>query len=107
MNGYFQIVNEESQMSVMLYPATDGGEELDITEVADYLTQKDIPYDLMSLYATAKKLDKEPFSFTLQYQKGRAVREMLKTRIADDNMSATVRFYAPSNDGETMDKAEI
>ena len=42
MNGYFQIVNEESQMSVMLYPATDGGEELDITEVADYLTQKDI-----------------------------------------------------------------
>ena len=107
MNGYFQIVNEESQMSVMLYPATDGGEELDITEVADYLTQKDIPYDLMSLYATAKKLDKEPFSFTLQYQKGRAVREMLKTRIADDNMSATVRFYAPSNDGEVMDKAEI
>ena len=40
MNGYFQIVNEETETSIMLYPAVDGGEELDMKEVASYLKQK-------------------------------------------------------------------
>lgn len=107
MNGYFQIVNEEAQMSVMLYPARAGGEELDITEVTDYLSFKEIAYDLASLYSAAKELKEEPVKVVLNRQKGRPEREMLKVRIAGDNMSAAVRFYAPSNDGEVMDKAEI
>ncbi len=55
MNGYFQIINEEMQTSVMLYPAKDGGLELDITEVTDYLTFREIDYNLSSLYAAAKE----------------------------------------------------
>ena len=107
MNGYFQIVNEEMQTSVMLYPAKDGGLELDITEVADYLTFREIEFNLSSLYAAAKELKNEPAKVFLNLKKGLPEEEMLKVRIAADDMSASVRFYAPSNDGKTMDRAEI
>lgn len=107
MNGYFQLINEESQTSVMLYPAANGGEELDIVEVADYLDFREIKYDQTQLYAAAKKLQNEPQKVTLCHTKSRPEQEMLMVRIAVDNMSATVRFYAPSNDGKVMEKDEI
>ena len=107
MNGYFQIINEEMQTSVMLYPATDDGMELDITEVADYLTFREIDYNLSSLYAAAKELSKEPQKVFLNMKKGMPEEEMLKVWISGDAMSATVRFYAPSNDGAVMNKEEI
>ena len=99
MNGYFQVLNEETQTSVMLYPAKDGGEELEAKEVADYLTLQEIDFNLPSLYAAAKKLNDDPVKVVLNNQKGRPIQEMLKVRIANDSMSATVRFYAPSDDG--------
>ena len=107
MNGYFQVLNEETQTSVMLYPAKDGGEELEAKEVADYLTLQEIDFNLPSLYAAAKKLNDDPVKVVLNNQKGRPIQEMLKVRIANDSMSATVRFYAPSDDGEVMDREEI
>lgn len=107
MNGYFQIINEEMQTSVMLYPAKDGGLELDITEVTDYLTFREIDYNLSSLYAAAKELKKEPVKVFLNTKRGMPEEEMLKVRIAGDDMSASVRFYAPSNDGAVMDRDEI
>lgn len=107
MNGYFQIINEEMQTSVMLYPAKDGGLELDITEVADYLTFREIDYNLSALYAAAKELSGEPKKVFLNTRKGMPEEEMLKVWISGDAMSATVRFYAPSNDGGVMDKEEI
>lgn len=107
MNGYFQIVNEDGQTSVMLYPAEDGGEDLDITEVVDYLTFREIEYNLTALYAAAKECREKSVKVMLHREKGRPEQEMLKVRIAEDNMSATVRFYAPSNDGQVMEKPEI
>ena len=107
MNGYFQLINEEEKTSVMLYPATNGGEELDIAEVADYLDFREIKFNQSELYAAAKQLKEEPVKVTLGYTKSRPEQEMLIVRIAGDNMSATVRFYAPSNDGKVMEKTEI
>lgn len=107
MNGYFQIVNDESKTSIMLYPARGGGEELDMKEVANYLSQCEIGYNLSSLNAAAKGLGESPVQIELNNRKGRAVREMLQIRVARDAMSATVRFYAPSNDGTVMEKEEI
>ncbi len=107
MNGYFQIMNEQEATGIMLYPARDGGEELDITEVADFLSFHEIEHDLPALYAAAKELKDEPLKVVLNHKKGRPIRERLQVRIASNNMSATVRFYAPSNDGAVMDKDEI
>ncbi|MBO5093536.1 MAG: DUF342 domain-containing protein [Lachnospiraceae bacterium] len=107
MNGYFQIVNEDEQTSIMLYPAEDGGEDLDITEAVDYLTFREIDYNLNMLYAAAKECKEKPVKVLLHRDRGRAEQEMLKVRIAEDNMSASVRFYAPSNDGKVMEKPEI
>jgi len=107
MNGYFQIVNEETQTSVMLYPASEGGTELDIREVEDYLSFREIEHDVSSLYAAAGELGGEPLKVWLNGKKGRPEQEMLKVFIAEDNMSAVARFFAPSSDGTVMDKEEI
>lgn len=91
----------------MLYPATSGGEELDIAEVADYLDFREIKFNQSELYAAAKKLQNEPLKVRLCDTESRAEQEVLLVRIAVDNMSASVRFYAPSNDGKVMEKEEI
>lgn len=54
MNGYFQVLNEETQTSVMLYPATDGGEELEAKEVVDYLTSREVDFNLPSICCSKK-----------------------------------------------------
>ncbi|WWR17028.1 FapA family protein [Lachnospiraceae bacterium JLR.KK008] len=107
MNGYFQIVNEETETSIMLYPAVDGGEELDMKEVASYLNQCEISYDLQSLSAAAKNMGKSPVKVALCSQKGRPRQERMKVRISRDTMSVTARFYAPSNDGTVLGKEDI
>ena len=103
MDGYFQVINEETQTCVMLYPAKDGGLQLDITEVTDYLTFREIEYNVGALYAAAKNLREEPLKVVLNAKRGRPEAELMKVRIASDNMSATVRFYSPSNDGQAME----
>lgn len=107
MNGYFRILNEEEQTSVMLYPADKNGEQLDINEVINYLGFRGISYDLSALYAAAKKLRDEPLQVRLHEGKGMPEQEMMKIKISNDNMAAYVRFYAPSNDGAVMDRSEI
>lgn len=91
----------------MLYPARDGGLQLDITEVTDYLTSREIEYNVGALYAAAKKLREEPLKVVLNAKRGRPEAELMKVRIASDNMSAAVRFYSPSNDGQVMGREEI
>lgn len=107
MDGYFQLINEEGKTSMMLYPASDGGEALDISEAADYLDFREIKYNQAELYAAAKKLKEEPVKVLLCNTQSRPEQEVLIVRIAGDNMSASVRFYAPSNDGKVMEKDEI
>lgn len=107
MDGYFQLINEAGKTSVMLYPARNGGEALDIAEVADYLDFREIKFNQADLYAAAKQLKEEPMKVTLCNTQSRPEQEVLLVRIAGDNMSATVRFYAPSNDGKVMEKDEI
>lgn len=107
MNGYFQLINEEAVTSIMLYPATDGGEELDLAEAAEYLRAVDVEFNSADFYAAGRRIEKEPIKVQLCRKKTRAKHEMINIRVAGDNMSVTASFYAPSNDGVVMSKTEI
>ncbi len=107
MNGYFQIINEPEETFLCLYPPTSGGAACDVTEAVDYLSQKKVDFSLPVVYAYAKKLGTEPLKIPLHKGKGSAESEMVRVRITSDAMTAFCTFYAPSNDGSVMDKAEI
>lgn len=107
MNGYFQLLNEESGLYVLLKPPSDGGEPLELTEVTEYFTFKGIVYDKVAFYKEAEELREEPLKIKISQTPGSPEREMVKIWIASDNMSAVARFYAPSNDGAFMEKREI
>lgn len=107
MNGYFQLINEDSGTSVKLIPPTQGGEPIELSEVTNYLTVKNVAYDLKTLHRELAKLREEPIIVKLQPERAFAQREYFDLFASQDRMEASIRFIAPSNDGEVMDKQEI
>ena len=107
MNGYFQLINEETQTSIMLFPAMESGLALDISEVEEYLALCGIRSDKSALRTQADALRISPMKVPLLNEKSDAQAERLTVQIAKDNMMATVRFYSPSNDGTILTKDEI
>ncbi|MBQ8591472.1 MAG: DUF342 domain-containing protein [Lachnospiraceae bacterium] len=106
MNGYFQLIYNEAGTSIRLVPPTDGGEPLKMADVMEYLDMKAIPHDLTALNSAVTTLQKE-IVVTVNNKKGYSEDELVVVHIAPDNMSATVKFYAPSTNGRVMDKDEI
>lgn len=105
MNGYFRLSIGEHGVAVRIYPPTDGGEILDANEVAQYLERQSIPCDIKAIHAGIQKL--EETAVAVSARKTYAIGEKIFVRFSDDKMTATARFYPPSNDGSEMDKAEI
>lgn len=105
-NGYFQLICKESEIKLRLVPPTDGGENIEISEVMGYLQQKSIPYDLSALNNAIQNLE-EPTVIKLADGNGHVERECCKIEISPDNMTVTARFYAPADGGELMTKEEF
>ena len=105
-NGYFQLICKESEIKLRLVPPTDGGENIEISEVMGYLQQKSIPYDLSALNNAIQNLE-EPTVIKLADGNGHVERECCKIEISPDNMTVTARFYAPAEGGELMTKQEF
>ena len=105
MNGYFRLSIGENGVAVKLFPPTDGGAALDANEVSQYLERQSIPCDIKAINAGIQSCSETtvPVSSRKMYPIG----EKCTINISDDKMSATARFYPPSNGGEDMDKAEI
>ena len=49
MNGYFQLCMNEQGTFLKLIPETDGGEPIEIGEVAEYLEFEKIPFELTDI----------------------------------------------------------
>ncbi len=105
MNGYFQLITGGKGTLLHLFPETDGGEPIDLNEVMDYLRWKNIPYSSKLL---KEGLDRHedtivPLCADSRYPE----QEMCVIKVSDDSLHATIRFYAPSDNGAVMDRAEI
>ena len=101
--SYFQVINEESKTSLKL---VRGETPLVITEVTDYLTQHQIPYNLAELNKAILSV-KDTVVVELCKQKSFPIREMFVLNVSENKMQAIGRFYPPSNDGGYIDKNEI
>ena len=49
MNAYFQLEMTPEGTNLMIHKETDGGQHLDLNELADYLTKKGITFDIADL----------------------------------------------------------
>lgn len=107
MNGYFQLINAESGMSLKLIPPTDGGESINMNEVMDYLSLKNIVYDLSLLSKAIAGLKEQEEVILLNTTKGFKQQEMFQLVFSIDKMEAVARFYPPSSDGELLSGKDI
>lgn len=101
--SYFQVINEESRTGLKL---VRGETPLVVTEVADYLTQHKISFNLTELNRAISSV-KDIMTIELSKQKSFPIREEFVLNVTENKMQAIGRFYPPSNDGSFMDKNEI
>ena len=101
--SYFQVVNENSKTYLKL---VKGETPLIVTEVADYLTQNGIPFNISEINNAIVTL-KDVALLELTRQKTLPIRGKLELSVSDNKMQVVGRFHAPSNDGASMDMDEI
>ncbi len=106
-NAYFQLLIEEAKTSLKLYPPEGEGEHFPLGEVFAYLDRLKIPYDMVEIKKYYDELKSEPIVVPLHFIVRYEEREIMLLHVAEDKMSVTARFMAPSNNGEKMDMAEI
>ena len=105
-NGFFQLIHNAHGTSLKIVPPKDGGEMFPITELSEYLGARNLRFDLHKLNATCLGL-KETIEIPLNLEMGYRESEKCIVTISQDKMTATMRFHAPSNDGEVMSASEI
>ncbi|MBQ9141591.1 MAG: DUF342 domain-containing protein [Lachnospiraceae bacterium] len=105
MNGYFQLIEIEQGFGLKLVPPSDGGENIRIAEVIDYLDSNNLVYDLSVL--KEKVISGKEEEYFLQAGKCPVLNEDYKLMIAEDKMSAIARFYPPTNGGKYLSLEEM
>ncbi len=106
MNAFFQIINGDDSTSIRLVPATGDGNDLDISEIIQYLNFHNILFPLNDLNRAIAQLHEETV-FKLNNDVTYPIREEFFTDIKEDRMKAIGRFYPPSSKGSLMSRDEI
>ncbi len=99
-NGYFQLVRPPGGFGVELTPPVDGGEGIRLHELLKYLDDAQIVYDLNSIKQSILP-DRETVCF-LSTSDCPEINERYELEISSDNMTATARFYPPSEVGKRI-----
>ena len=109
MNSFFRLNITQAGTGLELFPATDGGAQLDINEVTAYLQMKRITqFDVKAIYAAIQTLPQTGQTIVpLIPMPVYAEQESMVVMVSPDRMTATARFYAPSNGGSVMGMDEI
>lgn len=105
MNGFFRLINVEDGFALELIPPDAEGEEINIVEVMDYLQSNNLVYDLSVL---REKIDSRvKTEYWLDKGKCPVLSEDYKLEIAEDLMTAIIRFVAPSEGGRLLTLDEL
>lgn len=99
-NGYFKLVKAPGGFGVRLTPPDDGGEAIRLHELLQYLDNAQIGYDAAHI-KQAILSDKEVVVF-LNTADCPIIDERYELVIAEDQMSVTVRFFSPSDEGKRI-----
>ena len=98
-NGYFQVVRTPGGYGLQIFQPKDGGEDVRLQEVMDYLDRQSIPYDSMSIKKAI--LAEEDAVCFLERKDCPEIEESCRIEVSEDNLQAIVRFYPASQTGKT------
>ena len=105
-NSYFSLNIEENGIYIKYYPAVDGGEELSIDDVTNYLARNNITeYNVKVINEVIK--DNKERTELISISKTFNIDESVEIFVSPDNMYAVAKFYPPSNKGNRMNQSEI
>lgn len=108
MNAYFRLVMSQEGTGIELFPPSDGGEPINMNELTAYLQMKKIlQYDSKEIFHAASTQGNQPVVVMLTQQQMYPENELCFLKVAEDKMSVTARFIAPSENGQLMSKTEI
>jgi len=105
MNGFFRLINVEDGFALQLIPPDAEGEEINIVEVMDYLQSNNLVYDLSVLRDKINLHEKT--EYWLDKGTCPVLSEDYKLEVAEDQMSAVIRFIAPSEGGRLLTLEEL
>lgn len=106
MNAYFQLIGEEGQTKLRLVPPTNGGKELQVSTVVDYLSFHKITFELPALNDAVRNYEQETV-IKLNDEELIPVNEELVITVSDDRMLVTGCFSCASDKGQPMTREEI
>lgn len=104
-NGYFQVVKTSNGYGVRLFPSVDGGEDIRIAELLHYLDGENIRYDVGTLKRAVEE-KREQVCF-LAMGECPVIDEKYQLTVSEDFMSATMRFFPPSETGKRLNLNEV
>lgn len=106
-NQYFQLEFRETDAYIHIFPPVDGGAQLKIAEVTEYLGAKKYEkYDLKMLNDAINNLEMDSLIPVGDWDMI-PCREMMTVNVSLDKMKAVCRFYPPAQGGECMTAKEI
>lgn len=107
MNGYFQIIHADNGTLIKLVPPTDGGADISIKELANYLMRAKLQFDIKALNNEIVALGNSEKTVFLSPEKVLPIAETSYITMTPDRMEVTARFYPASSEGRAYGKEDI
>lgn len=101
-NGYFKLVNEPNGYGVRLCQPKDGGEQIKIGELLDYLDGLGVGYDRKRIEMLLMDEEAEDCVYHLSPNRCPQYPETYHLDISEDGMMVFVRFIPPSETGSRI-----
>lgn len=106
-NAFFRLDAREDGVYLVLYPPMNGGKQINVQELVEYLDGCDVKdYNLKDIN-DAVKANTEQKTILISRTPIRDVDEKAVVNISLDKMTAIIRFYPPSLNGKYMTEKEI
>lgn len=108
-NGYFQLhLDEEKGTYLRVYPPKDGGEQVKVTEIMDYLNRRHYEnVDQVKINKALKTMPEGAFQLQISEEAKYHENESVVLTITPDRMRVYGRFYPPSNQGKELSASDI
>ena len=102
-NGYFQLVNAPGGYGLQIFQPKDGGADVNLQEVLNYLERESVPYDPMAIKKAI--LSGEDTVCFLERKDCPALEETYSIEVSQDNMQVILRFYPASQSGKKWNRS--
>ncbi len=106
MDASFQLICDEKGAKLKLFPATDGGAPIEISDLVDYLNFSKIEFLVPDVSKAVADLTEET-TLELNTNPTPPIAESLKIEFTEDNMTCIGRFLPPSAGGAVNEYDDI